>query len=101
MFDDFLKAAENVFGWFKSEGWVKENEGMDEFMQKAPYCLGCRNDRTKHWAADCWILRCCVDEKNLKYCFECDDFPCKKLTEWAKENDHYKSALETLKQLKK
>ena len=34
-----------------------------------------------HWSPDCWILECCVDKKKLEFCYECEDFPCDKLTE--------------------
>ena len=95
------EAAESVVGWFKSEKWLKENEGVDELLKNGPLCSGCRGDRSVHWAADCWILQCCVDDKKLLYCSECDEFPCKRLVEWSKENKHYTSALLTLKNMKK
>lgn len=45
-------------------------------------CLGCRSNnknqtRKSKWS--CKIRKCCIELKNLKYCGECDDFPCKEL----------------------
>ena len=53
-----------------------------------------------HWSSDCWILRCCVDEKGHKFCYECDVFPCERLSERAEQNDHYGQALDRLKEMK-
>jgi hypothetical protein len=57
------EAAEHLAGWWRSEGWLKENEGAAEVLERGPHCLGCRGDRSAHWAANCWILKCCVDDK--------------------------------------
>ncbi len=29
------------------------------------HCDGCRGDRLKHWSANCWILKCCVDDTSF------------------------------------
>ena len=93
-------AAEVLVGWFKSEGWLNEDEGVAELMQRGPYCRGCHGDRAVHWAANCWILQCCVDDKGLTYCYECDVFPCERLTEWAGQNENYTQALNRLQSMK-
>jgi len=56
--------------------------------------MGCHGDRSLHWSPDCWILQCCVDEKGLRYCYECHVFPCERLREWAGQNEGYAQALE-------
>ncbi|MBD3198162.1 MAG: DUF3795 domain-containing protein [Candidatus Lokiarchaeota archaeon] len=43
-------------------------------------CLGCRSDdhnqkRTSKWG--CKIRDCCIDIKEVLYCGQCSDFPCK------------------------
>ena len=53
-----------------------------------------------HWSADCWILRCCVDERGLDSCYLCPDFPCQPLNEWATQNDSYAQALSRLVSMK-
>jgi len=46
-------------------------------------CLGCRTEekrgqkRISKWG--CRIRTCCHDDKNLGFCFECPDYPCKQL----------------------
>jgi hypothetical protein len=98
--DSDVGSAEILLGWFKGEGWLKEEEGVTELMQRGPYCRGCHGDRDVHWAANCWILECCVDDKGLMYCSECDVFPCERLTEWARQNDNYAKALNRLQTMK-
>jgi hypothetical protein len=89
-------AAQDLVGWFKHEGWLKEHEGAAEIMARGPYCQWCRGDRSVHWSANCWILECCVDDKGLEFCYECEAFPCQRLTDWAKQNEQYTQALDRL-----
>ncbi len=62
-------------------------------------CDGCKGDRSRHWSADCWILKCCVDDKRLEFCNQCTDFPCPQLEKWATANDKYREALARLKNM--
>jgi len=41
-----------------------------------------------------------VDDKGLEYCYECEDFPCLRLKEWAKGSAGYTEALARLERLK-
>ena len=91
--------AEKIVDWFRSEGWIQKNDGVQQMLREKPYCNGCHGDRSVHWAANCWILSCCADDKKLKNCSQCTDFPCDKLLEWSNENKHYKNAFERLKKL--
>ncbi|MHC4599256.1 MAG: DUF3795 domain-containing protein [Planctomycetota bacterium] len=91
------RAAETVVAWFHREGWLKPEEGLAEVLERKMYCTGCHGDRAVHWSADCWILKCCVDEKGFAHCDACSEFPCDRLTEWAKGNEGYAAALEKLK----
>lgn len=92
-------AAARIVSWFKEMGWLEEGEGVPEIIERSMYCKGCHGDRAVHWSADCWILKCCVDEKGLKYCFECDAFPCGRLEEWSKGNESYTAALNRLREM--
>ena len=94
------ESAKSIVAWFRKEGWLKENEGIEEVLKKGMYCKGCREDRSVHWSADCWILKCCVDDKEHKFCHECNVFPCDQLSEWAQQNDSYGKALDRLKESK-
>ena len=94
------QAAERVAAWFKEKGWLKENEGVAELVERSPYCMGCGGNRSVHWSSNCWILKCCVDEKGLEFCHECDLFPCEQLSNWAKGSPRYARALERLNEIK-
>ncbi|HCL90977.1 MAG TPA: hypothetical protein DHW70_06620 [Candidatus Atribacteria bacterium] len=86
--------AQEIVDWFKKE---KDTEVKIEDIR----CLGCKDDRTKHWSPDCWILKCCVDKKGLEFCYECEDFPCEKLNQWGKGSKGYEEALNRLKEMKR
>ena len=94
------EAAEHLAGWWKSEGWLEEGEGAAEILAGGPHCLGCRGDRAAHWSANCWILKCCVDDRGVQSCHECDDFACERLVQWAAQNGKYAAALAYLRHAK-
>jgi len=91
------EAAAEVIAWYKKEGWLKEEEGVTEAVERSMYCKGCHGDRSVHWSSDCWILLCCVDDKGLRHCSECDTFPCDRLVEWSQQNASYRGALQRLR----
>ena len=97
LFDE--EAAERVLAWFRSEDWLEEDEGLEEAVERSMYCRGCLGNSSVHWSADCWILECCVDEKGLQNCSECDEFPCSRLVEWSEQNGSYAKALERLREM--
>lgn len=69
-------------------------------MERGPHCLGCRGDRSTHWSLDCWILKCCVDERGPELCCEYHDFPCEQLGEWAAQSAGYTEALNRLHRMR-
>lgn len=91
-----IKAAQDLAAWWKQEGWLEEDEGASDVLERGPHCQHCRGDRSVHWSPDCWILKCCFDDKGLEFCYECELFPCERLSEWAKGNASYTQALERL-----
>lgn len=102
-FPDIHKSLENARNWIKHfREWniIGANEGAEAIVAHGPYCIDCHGDRSKHWSANCWILKCCVDEKGLHNCSQCGDFPCEKLVEWSRERPEYGRALVHLRQLK-
>lgn len=80
--------------------WINENYGGDCTPDMVK-CTWCKGDRDGHWSADCWILACCVDDKGLDFCFECESFPCDELVGWAAGSEKYGNAFEWLKSQKK
>ena len=63
------------------------------------YCRGCTSDLVNEWCSNC-DFRKCVKEKGIAYCFECEDFPCKKLADFSETRPHRTLGLRNLKQLK-
>ena len=77
--------------------WRKQKVDLDKIR-----CDGCRSDRKyNHWSPDCKILNCCVYERGLEFCFQCEDFPCKKIEEWGKEFKHHERAVKRLHEMKR
>ena len=95
---DILRAAsdpelaQQIAGWFRQERGVEVDPGNVR-------CDGCRGNRERHWSPDCWILKCCVDQRGLESCHDCGDFPCSALEDWAATSVRYKDALERLKKM--
>ncbi len=96
--DSDKNAAREMLDWMKETHQIEEDIDLKDFMDGGPYCEGCHGDKKKHWSPDCWILECCVNDKSLEDCSQCEHFPCDRLIEWAKESEDYTKALERLKQ---
>jgi hypothetical protein len=92
-------AADEVVSWFQSMGWLKGNEGLPEILEREMYCKGCHGNRSLHWAPECWILACCVDQHGLTHCSKCGEFPCDRLESWSEQNDRYTEALNKLRSM--
>lgn len=91
--DNDPEIAQGVADWFKKE------KNIDIEVADI-HCDGCRGKRIEHWSPDCWILKCCVDEKKLENCSSCDEFPCEKLVQWSQETKDYGKALDRLKEMR-
>jgi len=97
---DIFRAPSNPELAHELVEWYRKHRGR-EVRPKDIHCSGCKGDRAKHWLPSCWILKCCVDEKGLEFCYQCYDFPCPKLNEWAKGAKEYEAALRRLKKMKR
>lgn len=63
-------------------------------------CQGCRGAMEKHWSPDCEFIKCAT-EKGHQYCFECKEFPCRKLQDFAADgHEHHFLAVQNLKQMR-
>ena len=76
------------------EQW--ENVKPEDFR-----CEGCWREHDEMWSPNCEIRKCCIKEKKLKYCYECNVFPCDILKNWASQNEVYMEGLNKLKEMKK
>jgi len=99
-----MKAAEGLVEWYRSQGWIGENEGAEAVMKKNPLCKGCWNTTD-----DCFFkcgchpsrdFRICCAEKQINHCGECGDFPCEPYLEFVGDFEHHKKAMEYLLSLK-
>jgi hypothetical protein len=93
-------AAEVIVSWFRERGWLGEGEGISEVIEREMTCKGCQEDRSMHWSPDCPLLVCCVDEKHLDHCAQCDEFACAKVEAFASHGQiHRREAVERLQRL--
>ena len=63
------------------------------------FCKGCGSSILNEWCSIC-VFRICEKERGVAYCFECKDFPCKRLIVFSKTRPHRTLGLKNLKQLK-
>lgn len=92
-------AAEQMAGWFRQMGWLKESEGVAEAIERKMYCNGCQGDRSVHWSATCEILSCCVDERHQQHCGQCAELlGCDKLQAFAGGDARHKAAVTSLRE---
>lgn len=80
-----VQAAELLVEWFRERGWIGQDEGAEAVIKKAPLCKGCW-DITEDcfWRCGCGKrdFRVCRSEKQVRYCEECDEFPCTDYQTW-------------------
>lgn len=102
MEQDF-KAAESMVAWFRSMGWIGENEGAQAVMKKAPLCKGCWNTTEDcFWKCGCGSkdFRICCEERRINHCGECAEFPCENYKEWTEWHETHKNAMAYLMSLR-
>jgi hypothetical protein len=63
-------------------------------------CAGCRGPLDRHWSPGCKFLPC-AKAKGHRYCLECGDFPCDKLSAFASDGyEHHRPAVENMKEMR-
>jgi len=55
-------------------------KGLNWLASQNKPCKGCRFGGGWSWWPDCPVRDCCI-QKGVDFCYECADFPCKKLRE--------------------
>jgi len=87
------KLRDEIIAWFKE----KRNRTLKPEQVR---CEGCKGPLDVHWSADCKMMLC-AKEKDVQYCFECDDFPCSVLNKFASDGAaHHKKTVENLKRMR-
>jgi len=86
------KMLNEIIRWFRKE----RNKTLKPEQVK---CNGCRGSLTDHWSPDCKMMLC-AGKKEVQYCFQCKDFPCKILNEFSSDGvPHHKRTVENLKKM--
>jgi len=88
-----VDAAKNLLGYTERYGSLRliaERSNacdLDEFLKGLRWlsshsvpCRGCRFGGGWSWWPDCPV-RDCTKQKGIDFCYECHDFPCKRLKE--------------------
>lgn len=72
-----------------------------EFKPEDIRCNGCMSDTISGWCTKICKVRPCAEERRVKTCAHCDDFPCEKLTAFlANEPEAMKNLEETRKTIR-
>lgn len=94
-----ITAAGQLVPWFRSQGWIGENEGAEAVMKRTPLCRGCW-DITEDcfWVCGCGSrdFRICCKGKQINHCGECSEFPCEDYKKWVDWHESHKKAMENL-----
>ncbi len=87
------KLRDEIVEWFRKE----RNEIVKPEQVR---CEGCNGPLESHWSSDCKMILC-AKEKGIQYCFQCEDFVCKKLEDFSSDGiSHHKRTVENLKKMK-
>ena len=89
-FDNYAKRFETLVGDPIFKKYPAFKEMLDYFASEN--CKGCRHEQCKLFKT-CGV-RACHQEKQLDYCYECEEFPCEKtgfdehlFNRWTKLNE--------------
>lgn len=64
-------------------------------------CGGCRGSLEHHWSPDCPFLPCAA-KKGVDYCFQCGEFPCRTMLEFADDGwEHHRITVDNLRRMRK
>jgi len=67
-----------------------------EFKPEDIDCDGCMSNRISGWCRKICKIRPCAEERKVKTCAHCDDYPCKKLKEFLSKEPVAKKNLEEI-----
>ncbi len=62
-------------------------------------CSGCRVDGAFCWSTNCHFKEC-TGKRGIGFCYECKDFPCEKLDEFAESAPHHRDIIANLERMK-
>ncbi|OGL45772.1 MAG: hypothetical protein A2161_14980 [Candidatus Schekmanbacteria bacterium RBG_13_48_7] len=74
-------------------------EKHTETDSELKFCNGCGDKRDNSWSSQCPIGRC-ADLKNIRYCFQCKEFPCDLLQDFSELNQPKRETIKNLYRMK-
>ena len=85
----------------ENEGALQKMAGEWEVTREEVSCTGCKTDSIAPFCARC-KMRACAMEKEIEFCNECDEFPCKVITDFSNDKaPHHSAIFENLEEIKK
>lgn len=64
-------------------------------------CTGCKTDLTSKFCTSC-EMRICARDKNLEFCYQCNDYPCEAITDFRNDKaSHHSAVFSNLKKIEK
>jgi hypothetical protein len=80
--------------------WFKEKRNLTLKPEQVK-CEGCKGPLDAHWSSDCEMLQC-AKKKGYEYCFQCEDFPCTTVNNFASDGvSHHQRTVENAKIMRK
>ena len=67
--------------------------------EEAIRCQGCGQLTARCFGRDCSI-KACAEERNLRYCSECQEFPCRDLQQFSLGSPHHTDCIKALMYIK-
>ena len=89
---------DKLLPWFRSRGWLRDDEDLSVALQKGMYCKGCGHHET-WWSPNCTIAKCCIHENGYHNCSMCGKFLCKKLVNHQSQDEKYQEGITYLQRL--
>jgi hypothetical protein len=71
-----LRLMADLYGTCNYDEFLK---GVRWLSSRPKSCAGCRFGGGWSWWRDCPVRDCCI-ERGLEFCYQCDEFPCDRLT---------------------
>lgn len=77
-FCDMYRCAAHgdVVGQEKLAERFRKHLGVPDAQADWMACVPCRENIDKCWSGDCKVFHCCVKQRGLDFCSDCEDFPC-------------------------
>lgn len=87
------KLRDEIVEWFRRE--QNETVGPEQIA-----CDGCRGSVEVHWSPECKMMLC-ARERGLQHCFQCEEFPCAIVNEFASDGvSHHERTVRNAKRMR-